>query len=136
MPRRSGSSNIESSERIGCETTCRPRFTSDLLPSERRFTAAMRELWFGSYKSLRIERGELTLSPWPTTVRDVKFGASVPTESSDGPAEFELKRQVAEFFEYVRSVDTGEIRCLTCHNGLPFSMEIEYRSNWNGGRSG
>jgi hypothetical protein len=93
----------------------------------------MRELWFGSYRSVRIECGELTLSPWPVTVRDVKFGVRVPTESSDRPADFELKRQVAEFFEYVRAVDAGEIETLEIHEGLPFSMRISHRPAQTGG---
>jgi hypothetical protein len=31
---------------------------------------------------------------------------------------------VIEFFEYVRSVQQGEIRCLEVRHGLPFHMEI------------
>jgi hypothetical protein len=50
--------------------------------------------------------------------------------------DFELKTQMAEFFEYVRAVDAGEIRCLELRHGLPFSMEIEHRRNANGGRCG
>ena len=98
------------------------------------FVAAMQHLGFGRFESVRIERGELVLNPWPATVRGVKFGS----EESAGPQvssdEFELKRQVVEFFEYVRAVDAGEIRCLELRHGLPFSMEIEHRPNANGGR--
>jgi hypothetical protein len=43
---------------------------------------------------------------------------------------------MAEFFEYVRAVDAGEIRCLELRHGLPFFMEIEHRPNANGGRCG
>jgi len=52
----------------------RPRSTRDLSPTERQFVLAMRELGFGHFEFLRIERGELVLDPWPTTVRSVKFG--------------------------------------------------------------
>jgi len=33
--------------------------------------------------------------------------------------------QVAELYQYVRSVDSGEIRTLEVKSGLPFSMEID-----------
>ncbi len=103
----------------------RPTSTRDLRPSERAFTAAMSDLGFGRFEYLRIERGELVLNPWPAVVRDVKFGSQDPCALKARPAEFELKPQVAEFFEYVRSVDDGEIRTLEVKHGLPFSMEIE-----------
>jgi len=100
--------------------------TRDLLASERSFLAAMTELGFGRFEFLRIERGELVLDPWPTTVRGVKFGSEERT-AHDSRDEFELKRQVVELFKYVREVDAGEIRCLEVRHCLPFSMEIEHR---------
>ena len=41
-----------------------------------------------------------------------------------GP-DFELKREVAELFEYTRDVEDGEIRVLVVRHGLPFTMEVE-----------
>jgi len=106
--------------------TGHPTSTRDLSPSERRFAAAMNHLGFGRFEFLRIERGELVLEPWPVTVRDVKFCAK--SNQPDTVAEnFLLKPQVVELFDYVRSVDVGEIRTLQVRNGLPFSMEIEHR---------
>ncbi len=110
----------------------RPTSTHDLLRSERRFVAAMTELGFGRFEFLRIERGELVLDPWPTTVRGVKFGSADTAIYKPLPDGFELKAQVAEFFEWVRGVDEGEIRCLELRHGLPFSMEIEHRSDTRG----
>lgn len=104
----------------------RPARTTDLLATERCFVTAMNDLCFGRFEFLRIERGELVLDPWPTTVRGVKFGASDATAHKPLPDQFELKVQVAEFFEYVRTVDASEIRCLEIRHGLPFSMEIEH----------
>ena len=107
--------------------TGRPTSTRDLLPAERRFAHAMNDLWFGRFEFLRIERGELVLDPWPTTVRGVKFGSVDAAAHKHTADDFELKGQVAEFFEYVRAVDAGEIRCLEVRHGLPFSMETEHR---------
>jgi hypothetical protein len=112
----------------------RPTSTPDLLASERRFVTAMQQLGFGHFESLQIRSGELVLDPWPTTVRGVKFGSEDASTRRPLPVEFELKRQVVEFFEYVRSVDAGEVRCLEVRHGVPFSMEVEHRPDPNGGR--
>jgi hypothetical protein len=101
-----------------------PVTTHDLLPFEVAFIAAMQQLGFGRFEFLRIHKGELVLDPWPTTVRGVKFGSEEPAASVP-QGEFQLKRRVVEFFEYVRAVDQGEIRCLEVRHGLPFSMEVE-----------
>ncbi len=103
----------------------RPISTRDLLASERTFIAAVTGLGFGRFEFLRIDRGELVLDPWPTVVRDIKFGSQDPGTAKTVPADFELKPQVAELFEYIRDVDAGEIRALEVKSGLPFSMEIE-----------
>jgi hypothetical protein len=114
----------------------RPSSTRDLRPPEWAFVAAMRQLRFGRFESVRIQRGELVLNPWPAMVRSVKFAC----EESAGPQmsldEFELKRQVAELFDYVRTIEAGEIRCLEVRHGLPFSMEVEHRTGSSGGERG
>src|SRR6185295_5925880 len=105
-----------------------PTSTHDLRPSERAFVTAMRELRFGRFQSLRIEHGELVVAPWPKMVRDVKFCSKANQPETTG-AEFLLKEQVVELLEYVRGMESGEIRVLEVKNGLPFSMEIEHASD-------
>jgi hypothetical protein len=102
--------------------------THELLPSERRFLRAMQSLHYGRFEAIKIQRGEVVLDPWPTAICNVKFGAASLAGQRECPSEFELKKQIVEFFEYVRAVDAGEIRTLIVHDGLPFSMEIEPRS--------
>jgi len=112
----------------------RPITTQDLAPSERQFLTAMQALGFGRFEFVRIERGEVVLDPWPTTIRDLKFGcadSAPPAPKSDA---FALKQQVGELFEYIRSVEAGEIRVLEVKHGLPFSMEIELPQG-GGGRA-
>ena len=113
----------------------RPVSTHDLLPSERAFVIATQQLGFGRFELLRIEHGELVLHPRPTTVRGVKFCAKA-SQPETAAEDFLVKQQVVELFEYVRSVDLGEIRILEVKNGLPFSMEIEQPSDVNGCRRG
>jgi hypothetical protein len=94
----------------------------------------MRRLRFGRFESLPIERAELVLGPWPKMVRDVKFCSKANQPETTG-AEFLLKEQVVELLEYVRGVESGEIRVLEVKNGLPFSMEIEHAPDDPGGPS-
>jgi hypothetical protein len=47
----------------------------------------------------------------------------------------QLNSEIAEFFEYVRGIEAGEIRCLEIRHGLPFTMEIELQA-WDRGRHG
>lgn len=114
--------------------------TPELRSSERAFVAAMHRLGFGRFEFLRIDNGELVLDPWPTTVRGVKFGSEDAATRRTPQDEFQLKRQVIELLEYVRAVDTGEIRCLEVRHGLPFSMEVELAgartTETEGGRRG
>jgi len=107
----------------------RPTSTRDLTPAERPFIHAMNDVWFGRFEFLRIEHGELVLDPWPATVRAVKFGSGDAATRKPVSDDFELKSQVAEFFEYVRAVSAGEIRTLEIRHGLPFSMEVELAGN-------
>ncbi|MEO8592309.1 MAG: hypothetical protein ABI759_03220 [Candidatus Solibacter sp.] len=65
----------------------------------------------------------MILDPWPTTIWEIKFG-SQPICPYLGDVDFELKAQLAEFFEYTRSVKAGEILLLRIMHYLPFSIEI------------
>jgi hypothetical protein len=111
----------------------RPVSTRNLLPSESRFASAMQQLGYGRFEFLRIELGELVLDPWPSMVRNVRFASPLSSPSTEKLGDFDLKKQVSEFFGYVRSLDAAEILTLHVHNGLPFSMEIEQHET-NGGR--
>jgi hypothetical protein len=103
----------------------RPASTKDLLASERSLLDAMRAIEFGQIEFLRICAGEPVLDPWPTAVRNVKFGGDSHEPRPTRNREFELKQEAADLFEYMRDVEDGEIRTLVVRHGLPFSMEIE-----------
>lgn len=112
----------------------RPCFTGDLTAPEQLFLAAMREVGFGRFEYIQLRKGQIVLDPSPVAVRDVKFGAEAADERTTRP-DCQLKRQVAEFFEYTRDVEAGEIRTLEIRHGLPFSMEVELAAQGRGGRA-
>lgn len=62
--------------------------------------------------------------PWPTTIRSVKFGNATGNQPGIGFSGWEVKKQVAELFAFVRGINDGTIRVLEVRCGLPFSMEI------------
>ncbi|MGD0775724.1 MAG: hypothetical protein ABSC05_23160 [Candidatus Solibacter sp.] len=100
--------------------------TEDLLPSERRFLAAMQALGDGRFEFLQIRHGEVILDPWPTATRYVEVGVHGATVQSGAPhGASELKGQAAEFFEYILNFDAAEIRTLEVRGGLPVSMQVE-----------
>ena len=96
---------------------------SDLSPSEREFVLAMQKLGFGQFEGVRVVAGELALDPWPSMVQSVKFGAE-DYDAAIPSSDFPLKRQVMQFIERVRSIQSGEIRSLEVRHGLPFAMEL------------
>jgi len=104
--------------------TRRPAETQDLSNSERRFLDAMRNLQFGYFERVRVDRGEIVLDPTLAPVRQVKFGAADRVMSA--PPEFQLKQQAADFFECIRSIDSGEIRRLEVRYGVPLVAEFEH----------
>jgi hypothetical protein len=107
-------------------TATRPTATRDLSPCERSVVTLLQQLGFGHLESIRIRGGAVVLDPWPTVVKVLKFGAAESQHPSPS-ADFELKKSMADLFDYVRGVDDGEIRCLEVRHGLPFSMEVEQR---------
>jgi hypothetical protein len=102
-----------------------PRSVNELRPSELRFALALHRLGFGRLEHVQVEHGEIILDPWPTTVQTVKFGAenTQPVPKTD---EFELKKQVKEFFDFVRRTERAMLRWLEIRHGMPFCMEIEH----------
>ncbi len=107
----------------------RPTSLQDLQPSERRLLETIRALGFGQIEFLRIRAGEPVLHPWPTVVHHTKFGATQQEQPRTiSGANFDLKREAAELFEYTRQIEDGEIRVLMVRHGLPFTMQCELTS--------
>ena len=80
--------------------------------------------WASHFEAVQIRAGELVIDPWPRTVQAVKFGSEDSTFGVTSES-FELKKQVAEFIERVRVIESGEIRQLEVRYGLPFAMQLE-----------
>jgi hypothetical protein len=98
----------------------------DLLPSERRFLAAMQALGSGRFEFLQVRHGELILDPWPTAIRYVEFGGdSSVAHIGVSIGSIEAVRSAAEFFECINNISAAEIRTFEVRSGRPVAMEIE-----------
>ena len=98
--------------------------TSDLRPSEREFVLAMQKLGFGQFEAVKVLAGELILEQWPKMVKSIKFG-SPECLITDNSADFQLKNQVVQFIQCLRSIENGEITHLEVRHGLPFAMDLD-----------
>ena len=86
----------------------------------------MSAVQFGRFEDIRVEAGELILDPWPKTIHAVKFGLGHSSPTQALAPEFDLKKEVGELFESVRSLNQGRIPRLDIRHGLPSFMEIEH----------
>jgi hypothetical protein len=102
-----------------------PQTAAKLLPSERRLVTAMQRLGFGRFERLKIQNGQAILTPWPLTIRGIKFGSETARADGTIASEFTLGQKIIQLLQYIRGVKSGEIRNLTFRHGEPFSMEIE-----------
>jgi hypothetical protein len=66
----------------------------------------------------------------------LKLGTTQWTPVEPKEANFELKREAANFFEFVRSVDQGEIRASEVRRGLPSLMHTLAADPQRGGCHG
>ena len=123
---RTATNALETAGEMTATARNRPVGTRDLSSSERSLVSLLQQLGFGRLESVKIRGGAVVLEPSPTLVQVLKFGA-VESHPPSRSADFELKKSMADLFEYIRGVDDGEIRCLEVRHGLPFSIEIERR---------
>ena len=85
----------------------------------------MQRLNFGHIEGLVVQGGEPVFDPPPRVVRMWKSGGDNAARPQLQSADFELKRDVVEFFDHLRRLGDGVVRCIEVRHGLPFHAEIE-----------
>ena len=97
---------------------------ASLSPVRRRLLKLFQQLNFGRLESLVIRNGEPVLDPLPRRQFEIKFaGENGPRPELD-VADFLLKRQVVELFEFFDQLLDGVIDVLEIKHGLPFRMIV------------
>src|SRR5688500_3578386 len=93
-----------------------------LSTARQRLLTLMRQLHYGRIEGLTIENADPVLNPWPKVVQDIKLGCDSPQPDIKA-ADYQLKTQVIEFFDYLDRLGTGSISLIEVKGGLPFKIE-------------
>jgi hypothetical protein len=84
----------------------------------------MQRMNFGRIEALVVRNGQPVLTPPPTMIREHKFGAENGPRPELGAADFLLKQQVIELFDFFDELRDGVIDVLEIKHGLPFRMIV------------
>ena len=84
----------------------------------------MQSINFGRIHGLVVRGREPILDPPPRVVREVKFGGENGPRPERDAANFYLKTQVVELFQYLDQLGDGTIEVLEVKHGLPFRMLV------------
>lgn len=98
---------------------------TSLSAPRRRLLETMQRLNFGRIEDLEIRNGEPMFNPAPRVVQDIKLGGENGPRPELGTADFALKSQVAEFFDYLSRMGDGSVESIEVKHGLPFKLVIE-----------
>jgi hypothetical protein len=93
---------------------------ASLPPERRHLLKLMQQINFGRIENLTVRNGQPVLSPPPRIVHEMKFGAETGPRPELGTADFLLKRQAVELFEFFDERPNGVIAVLDIKRGLPF----------------
>jgi hypothetical protein len=85
----------------------------------------MQTLGHGHIQDLDFRDREPVLDPPPTLVREIKFGGANGPRPELDIADFLLKSEVVELFEYFDQSRNGTIDLLVIKHGLPFRMSVK-----------
>ena len=99
-----------------------------LSPRRRAIIELMQRINFGRIEGLGVRGGEPVFDPPPRVVRTVKMGGDNGPRPQVRSVDFDLRREVVEFFEHLGRLGNGVVGCIEVRYGLPFSMEIEGES--------
>jgi hypothetical protein len=84
----------------------------------------MQEVNFGTIERLPVRGGEPVVEPLPEVERVYKIGGENGPRPTAQQQDFELKDEVIEFFEYLRTLGTCIVRRVEICHGLPRVMAV------------
>ena len=102
-----------------------PVTQASLSPSRRGLVELMRRINYGRIEALNVRAGAPVFDPLPCVIQKVKIGGDNGPRPETKSQDFTLRKEVVEFFEHLKALGTGVVRCIEIKNGLPFSMDIE-----------
>jgi hypothetical protein len=104
----------------------KPRLTkAGLSEPRKRLVELMQSLGHGQIQDLDLRDREPVLDPPPSVVREIKLGGTSGPRPEVDTADFLLKSEVIELFEYFDQAGNGTIDLLVIKHGLPFRMSVK-----------
>ena len=95
-----------------------------LTASRSTLLALMQRINFGRLEGLHFHDGEPVFSPTPRLHREIKFAGENGPRPELAAADFLLKQQVVELFDYFDQQRDGVVDVLEVKHGLPFRMIV------------
>lgn len=96
-----------------------------LAPNVRRLVYLMQETYFGTIEELYVAGGQPVFDPFPSVIKEYKFGGESKQRLEKKPIDFVLKSEVLEFLHEVRQLGECVISRLEIRYGLPFRMYVK-----------
>jgi hypothetical protein len=99
-----------------------------LSASRSTLLALMQRINFGRLEGLHFHDGEPVFDPTPRLQREIKFAGENGPHRHLSSADFLLKQQVVELFDYFDQQRDGVVDLLEVKHGLPFRMVVTEES--------
>jgi hypothetical protein len=106
---------------------------SSLSVAQIRLVDLFQEQPFCRIEALQVRGGEPQFTPPPRIIQKLRMGGNNGPRSESGLTDFWLKKQTIELLDTITQLGEGEIRSIEIQHGLPFTVEIERTSIFDGG---
>jgi hypothetical protein len=100
-----------------------PLRSQDLSPGQRSLVDLMHMHQFGRLEDMPVRAGRPILNSEVKVVRVARFGSAGDAAKVTRTDEFELKRQVRDLFEELKSLQDGTVIRLEFRHGMPLLLE-------------
>lgn len=102
-----------------------PHISKQSLSASRSgLVSLMQRINFGRLEALHFRDGEPVFNPTPRLRREIKFTGENGPRRHLSSADFMLKQQVVELFDYFDQQRDGVVDVLEIKHGLPFRMVV------------
>jgi hypothetical protein len=96
-----------------------------LSPARRRLVMLVQKQLFGTIHDLTVRAGEPVFDPHPRVVCRVKLGGHNTARPQAGAADFALKQEWVEFFDFLDACPGEVVLMVEVAHGLPLFFEFE-----------
>ncbi len=111
-----------------------PITKSGLSEPQSRLVELLQRINFGRIERLLVKSGMPVFDPPPRVIQKLKMGGDNAPRPEVDLQDFWLKRPTIEMLRAIADLGDGVVLSIDVKHGLPFSLEIEHRTDHAGGR--